>query len=57
MKTREEIVAEIERWKQFVREKRHVRDHIEAGAAAIIVGALAWALGEMTSPTTRVKIT
>jgi hypothetical protein len=66
-----EIRAEITRWSDMIREKRTVRERpratprgeieyaaasIEGAAAAIIVSTLAWVLGEMASPTVRVKI-
>ena len=50
-----EPAAEINRRKQRQREARDVRQPLEALAAAIIVGALAYALGEAPTPTTRAE--
>lgn len=51
-----ELRAEQNRWKARIRECRAARQPIEAAYAAIIVGALAFALGEAPSAAVRIKV-
>lgn len=51
-----ELRAEMERMKARARACREARQPIDAICAAIIVNTLAYALGDVPTPTTRVKI-
>lgn len=55
MKTADQIRAEIERWKPIARVRRP-KGEMESFAAAMIVQALTWALGETASPAIRVNV-
>ena len=50
-----EIRAEIARWRAFIADRRAARESVDAAAAAIVVAALTWALGEAATPTTRIR--
>lgn len=56
MRTADELRAERDRWKARLRELRAARDAIEAAYAAIIINTLSYALGEVSSAATRVKV-
>lgn len=56
MRSEREILAEIEKYKERIRQLRTERKPIDAAAAAIIVSALSWAIGDSEDPCRRTKI-
>lgn len=56
MRTEAELRAQMERFRKQALEYRHERQRPEAAMCAVIVGVLAYALGETSSPTARVKL-
>jgi hypothetical protein len=51
-----EIRAEIQRWRMEAVEMTRRKRPIDAAAAAIVASALAWTVGDLPSPTTRLKL-
>lgn len=56
MRSEREILAEIEKYKERIRQLRTERKPIDAAAAAIIVSALSWVIGDSEDPCRRTKI-
>lgn len=56
MRSEMEILAEIEKHKERIRQLRTERKPIDAAAAAIIVSALSWVIGDSEDPCRRIKI-
>ena len=56
IRTRDELVAMRARYVEMRRKHRDGGDHLAEFAAALVVGALSYALGETSSPSERVKV-
>ena len=56
MRSRSEVEAQRESFRRQALAYRRAQDGPEALLCAVIVGVLAWVLGETSAPTVRVKL-